>query len=121
MNIYNLSQEQLEQYFINKNDKKYRAKQIYEWLYQKKVKTFDEMDNIKKEVREELKKDFTFGKIEIVSKLSDVDVYKYLFKLEDNQMVEAVVMHHDYGFSICLSMCNMASNKLFNCNKCKQS
>ena len=110
MNIYNLSQEQLEQYFINKNDKKYRAKQIYEWLYQKKVKTFDEMDNIKKEVREELKKDFTFGKIEIVSKLSDVDVYKYLFKLEDNQMVEAVVMHHDYGFSICLSTqvgCNM--------------
>ena len=110
MNIYNLSQEQLEQYFINKNDKKYRAKQIYEWLYQKKVKTFDEMDNIKKEVREELKKDFTFGKIEIVSKLSDIDVYKYLFKLEDNQMVEAVVMHHDYGFSICLSTqvgCNM--------------
>ena len=50
---------------------------------------------------EELKKDFTFGKIEIVSKLSDVDVYKYLFKLEDTPMVEAVVMHHDYGFSIC--------------------
>ena len=69
MNIYNLTLEKLEQYFINKGDKKYRAKQIYEWLYQKRVKSFDEMDNIKKELREELKKDFSFGKIEIVSKL----------------------------------------------------
>ena len=53
---------------------------------------------------------FTFGKIEIVSKLTDTDVYKYLFKLEDNQMVEAVIMHHDDGYSICLSTqvgCNM--------------
>ena len=110
MNIYNLTLEKLEQYFINKGDKKYRAKQIYEWLYQKRVKSFDEMDNIKKELREELKKDFSFGKIEIVSKLEDTDVYKYLFKLEDNRMVEAVVMHHDYGYSICLSTqvgCNM--------------
>lgn len=110
MNIYNLNIEQLEQYFLNKNDKKYRAKQIYEWLYKKRVKTFDEMDNIKKELREELKKDFTFEGIEIVSKLSDVDVFKYLFKLKDNQLIEAVVMHHDYGYSICLSTqvgCNM--------------
>lgn len=110
MNIYNLNIEQLEQYFLNKNEKKYRAKQIYEWLYQKRVKSFDEMDNIKKELREELKNDFTFEQIEIVSKLSDIDVFKYLFKLKDNQLIEAVVMHHDYGYSICLSTqvgCNM--------------
>ena len=50
MNIYNLTLEKLEQYFINKGDKKYRAKQIYEWLYQKRVKPFDEMDNIKNEI-----------------------------------------------------------------------
>lgn len=110
MNIYNLTLEQLETYFINKGDKKFRAKQIYEWLYQKRVKSFEEMDNIKKELRDELTHEFTFGKIEIVSKLTDTDVYKYLFKLEDNQMVEAVIMHHDYGYSICLSTqvgCNM--------------
>lgn len=110
MNIYNLTLEQLETYFINKGDKKFRAKQIYEWLYQKRVKSFEEMDNIKKELRDELTNEFTFGKIEIVSKLTDTDVYKYLFKLEDNQMVEAVIMHHDYGYSICLSTqvgCNM--------------
>ena len=110
MNIYNLTLEQLETYFINKGDKKFRAKQIYEWLYQKRVKSFEEMDNIKKELRDELTNEFTFGKIEAVSKLTDTDVYKYLFKLEDNQMVEAVIMHHDYGYSICLSTqvgCNM--------------
>ena len=50
MNIYNLTLEQLETYFINKGDKKFRAKQIYEWLYQKRVKSFEEMDNIKKEM-----------------------------------------------------------------------
>jgi len=110
MNIYNLSLPHLEDYFINIGDKKFRAKQIYEWLYRKRVKSFMEMDNISKDLREKLNNEFTFGKIEIVSKLSDVDVYKYLFKLEDKQMVEAVVMHHDYGYSICLSTqvgCNM--------------
>ena len=110
MNIYNLSLPDLEEYFINNGDKKFRAKQIYEWLYRERVKSFMEMDNISKDLREKLNSKFTFGKIEIVSKLSDVDVYKYLFKLEDNQMVEAVVMHHDYGYSICLSTqvgCNM--------------
>ena len=59
MNIYNLTLEKLEQYFINKGDKKYRAKQIYEWLYQKRVKSFDEMDNIKKTKRR-IKKRFFF-------------------------------------------------------------
>jgi len=110
MNIYNLSLPHLEDYFINIGDKKFRAKQIYEWLYRKRVKSFMEMDNISKDLREKLNNEFTFGKIEIVSKLSDIDVYKYLFKLEDKQMVEAVVMHHDYGYSICLSTqvgCNM--------------
>ena len=110
MNIYDLSLPQMEEYFINIGDKKFRAKQIYEWLYRKRIKSFMEMDNISKDLREKLNNEFTFGKIEIVSKLSDVDVYKYLFKLEDKQMVEAVVMHHDYGYSICLSTqvgCNM--------------
>lgn len=110
MNIYNLSLPSMEDYFINNGDKKFRAKQIYEWLYRKRVKSFTEMDNISKDLREKLNNEFTFGKIEIVSKLSDIDVYKYLFKLEDKQMVEAVVMHHDYGYSICLSTqvgCNM--------------
>ena len=74
MNIYNLTLEKLEQYFINKGDKKYRAKQIYEWLYQKRVKSFDEMDNIKKELREELKKDRSKTQIEGFTKLDLMEI-----------------------------------------------
>jgi len=72
MNIYNLSLPSMEDYFINNGDKKFRAKQIYEWLYRKRVKSFMEMDNISKDLREKLNNEFTFGKIEIVSKLSDI-------------------------------------------------
>lgn len=50
MNIYNLSLADLENYFESINDKKFRAKQVYEWLYRKKVKSFDEMTNLKKEL-----------------------------------------------------------------------
>ena len=69
------------------------------------------MTNIKKEQIEQLKKDFTFKNIDIVDKKEGKDVIKYLFKLEDNRFVEAVLMKHDYGNSICVSSqvgCNMS-------------
>ena len=63
------------------NKKKYKAIQLYDWLYVKRIKSFDSITNMKKEVIERLKKDFYFDKIEIVAKQSDVDVKKYLLKL----------------------------------------
>jgi len=110
-NIYNLSLNDLEIYFESINDKKFRARQVYEWLYRKKVKNFDEMTNIKKEIIEKLKIDYTFNGIKIITKQSDVDVHKYLFELEDSKRVEAVLMLHDYGNSLCISTqvgCNMS-------------
>ncbi|HHW68857.1 MAG TPA: 23S rRNA (adenine(2503)-C(2))-methyltransferase RlmN [Tenericutes bacterium] len=109
-NIYGYTIEKLEQYFTNINDKKFRAIQIYEWLYKKRVTSFDSMNNIKKEIIEKLKKDFSISNIEIINKQTDKDVVKYLFKLEDNSKVEAVLMKHDYGNSLCVSSqvgCNM--------------
>ena len=103
MNIYNLSLADLENYFESINDKKFRAKQVYEWLYRKKVKSFDEMTNLKKELINILKDKFTFDYIKLVTKLSDVDVHKYLFELKDGKKVEAVLMNHDYGNSLCIS------------------
>ncbi len=110
MNIYNYSLKELEQYFINKNEKKYKATQVFEWLYQKRVKSFEEMTNIKKEVINYLKEDFTFENILIIAKQEDVDVCKFLFKLKDGNQIEAVLMKHDYGNSLCVSTqvgCNM--------------
>ena len=110
MNIYDYTIEQLEDYFLKKGEKKFKATQVFEWLYQKRVKSFDEMTNIKKEVISYLKEDFKINSLEILTKQEDIDVIKYLFKLEDDSKIEAVLMKHDYGNSLCVSSqvgCNM--------------
>ena len=108
--IYNLSMLDLEKYFLEHNEKKFKATQVFEWLYQKKVSSFSEMTNLKKEVREMLEKDFFFGNIKVLKQETDIDVKKFLFELTDKERVEAVVMYHDYGNSLCISTqvgCNM--------------
>ena len=62
-NIYNYRLEELKEYFKNINEKEFKATQVYEWLYKKRVKSFDEMTNIKKEVIEKLKQDFFYRTI----------------------------------------------------------
>ncbi len=119
-NIYDLSRDDLIIYFENKNLKKYKAVQVYEWLYDKRVNSFEEMTNLKKELIEDLNKDFYFGKITLEKVQTDKDANKYLFKLEDDSLIEAVLMKHNYGNSLCISSqvgCNMgcafcASGKL---------
>ncbi len=109
-NIYNLSMNDLEQYFLSIGEKKFKAVQVFEWLYQKRVCSFDEMTNIKKDILKKLKDEFEINRVEIVETQTDIDVSKYLFKLSDNEFVEAVLMYHDYGNSICVSTqvgCNM--------------
>ncbi len=108
--IYDITREKLEDYFIKNNDKKFRAIQIFEWLYRKKVKSFDEMSNIKKETIIKLNEDFYFNNIKLIKKQEDELVKKYLFELEDGNKIESVLMIHDYGKSICISSqigCNM--------------
>ena len=110
MNIYGITFEELEKYFINKKDKKFKATQVFDWVYRKRINSFDEMRNVSKETINTMKNDFYFKKLEIIEKQEDKDVAKYLFKLKDNEKVEAVVMYHDYGTSICISTqvgCNM--------------
>lgn len=109
-NIYNYNIKELEEYFVNLGDKKFRATQVFEWLYLKRIHTFDEMSNLKKEVIENLKNEFTIDSIKIVDKQEDVDVKKFLFELSDKEHVEAVLMKHLYGNSLCVSSqvgCNM--------------
>ena len=109
-NIYNLTKFMLEDYFESINEKKFKATQLFEWLYEKRIKSFDEITNIKKEILEQIKKEYNMNMIEIVKSQDDIDTHKYLFKLHDNNFIEAVVMEHDYGNSICVSSevgCNM--------------
>lgn len=114
--IYSLSLEDFENYFLSINEKKFRAKQVYDWLYVKRVNNFDLMSNINKEVLSKLKEDFFFDEIKIVKKETSEDVNKYLFELSDKEYIEAVLMNHNYGNSLCISTqvgCNM------NCSFCE--
>ncbi|MDD4719031.1 MAG: 23S rRNA (adenine(2503)-C(2))-methyltransferase RlmN [Bacilli bacterium] len=102
-NIYNYSIEELKNYFIGINDKPFRATQVYEWVYKKRINDFNEIKNMKQEVVEKLKEEFNLDKLTIVSKLKGKAVYKYLFKLNDGNTVEAVLMQQSYGNSLCVS------------------
>ena len=109
-NIFNIPRKELENYFTSKSEKAFRATQIYEFLYKKRIFDIDNMNNIGKNIKELLKQDFTTSLIKIKLKQEDVNVKKYLFELNDGNLIESVLMYHDYGTSICVSSqvgCNM--------------
>lgn len=109
--IYNITLENLEQILIQNGYKKFNAHQIYDWLYKKRIKSFDEMTNIKKDLIEFLKNNYNLSTIKLINKQTDIDVCKYLFELHDGNKIEAVYMHHNYGHSLCISTqvgCNMS-------------
>lgn len=110
MNLYGLTRQELEQYFVRIGEKKFKATQVFEWLYQHRVNSMEEFSNIKKEIREQLQKDFSLELPKVIKREVDTDVEKYLFELEDQERIEAVLMRHNYGLSVCVSSevgCNM--------------
>ena len=110
MNIYGLTIEEMEDYFVSLGSKKFHADQLFSWLYEKRVNDYSEITNIKKELLEQVKSSYSIDKLKIVSIEKDIDVCKYLFELYDGEHIEAVLMRHDYGNSICVSSqvgCNM--------------
>ena len=110
MNIYGLTLEELEELFISLGSKKFHAMQLFSWLYEKRVESFDEMTDIKKDILSKLKENYSIDRLKIVDVQEDSDVCKYLFQLNDGEHIEAVLMKHDYGNSICVSSqvgCNM--------------
>ena len=110
MNIYGLTIEEMEEYFISLGSKRFHADQLFSWLYEKRVNDYSEITNIKRDLLELVKNDYSIDKLKIVSIEKDIDVCKYLFELYDGEHIEAVLMRHDYGNSICVSSqvgCNM--------------
>ncbi len=102
-NIYDLTKEELEKYLLENNEKKFRTNQIFEWLYIRRIDSFDDMTNINKELIEKLKNNFSFYTIKLIKKEESTDVNKYLFELEDGNTIESVLMFHNYGISLCIS------------------
>ena len=108
--IYSVTINELEEFLLNNSEKKYRATQIMDWLYIKRVDSFFKMTNLSQELIDKLNNYYFFDDIKIIKKQKDKDVFKFLFKLSDGNLVEAVLMNHDYGNSLCVSSqvgCNM--------------
>ena len=110
MNIYGLTVEEMEEFFLSLGSKAFHAKQLFSWLYEKRIEDYKDVTDIKKELIEVVSKNYSIERLKIVDIQEDVDVNKYLFELSDGEHIEAVLMRHDYGNSICISSqvgCNM--------------
>ena len=112
INLYGQEITKLEKLLIDRGQKKYRATQLFTWIYEKKAKSFDEMSDVSLAFREELNRDFclTLPKI-FVKQISKDGTTKLLLELEDGAKVETVLMPYNYGNAICVSSqvgCNMA-------------
>lgn len=109
--IYDYTKKELEEYFLSVGDKKYRAVQIFEWLYRARVSSFEEMTNLSKLGLQILKENFSIKSLQLVGKFVSKDgTIKYLFELEDGHYIETVLMRHNYGNSVCVTSqvgCNM--------------
>ena len=99
---YNLDDLKIE--IENIGEKKYRAEQIFKWLYVDKVKSFDEMTNLSIELREKLKQNFDICNFTIARKLESKDgTKKYLFGINDGNAIESVLMEYHFGKTVCVS------------------
>ena len=103
-NIKDYNLEELKQELVKLGEKPFRAEQIFKWIFQEKVKSFDEMTNISLELREKLKEEYTICNFNILKKQESKDgTIKYLFDVLDGNAIETVLMSYHHGYSICVS------------------
>lgn len=108
--LLDLSRDLWKEYFTSIGEKGFKATQVFEWIYDKKIINPLNWSNFKTETRDLVNKNFKQNMIKIIKKEEDNLTKKYLFELEDENHVEAVLMEHDYGLSVCVSSqvgCNM--------------
>ena len=103
--IKSMSLAELKEEMLSIGEKAFKATQIYSWLHKHSAESFDEMTNISKDLRENLKKNYDIYNCTIEKKLVSVydDTVKYLFRLNDGELIESVVMKYKYGYTICVS------------------
>ncbi|MDG5788244.1 23S rRNA (adenine(2503)-C(2))-methyltransferase RlmN [Evansella sp. AB-P1] len=102
--IYSLTFEELTNWLKEKKEPTFRAKQIFDWLYVKRVTTFAEMTNLSKDFRDLLAKEYTLTTLKTVTNQTSKDgTIKFLFELHDGYSIETVVMRHEYGNSVCVT------------------
>ncbi|WMT27849.1 23S rRNA (adenine(2503)-C(2))-methyltransferase RlmN [Bacillus aerius] len=102
--IYSFELNEIKEWLKEQGEKPFRATQIFEWLYEKRVTSFDEMSNLSKELRGKLKDQFAITTLKTVIKQTSQDgTIKFLFELHDGYTIETVLMRHEYGNSVCVT------------------
>ncbi|MBN6887109.1 23S rRNA (adenine2503-C2)-methyltransferase [Cytobacillus horneckiae] len=102
--IYSLQLHDVKEWLKENNEKAFRAEQIFDWLYTKRVTTFEDMTNLSKGLREKLSAKFTLTTLKtIIQQQSSDGTIKFLFELHDGYSIETVLMRHDYGNSVCVT------------------
>ena len=103
-NIKDYNLDELQEELINMGEKKFRAEQIFKWIYKEKVKSFDEMTNLSIELMEKLKENYTMCNYNILKKQESKDgTKKYLFDVLDGNAIETVLMQYHHGKTVCVS------------------
>ena len=103
-NIKDYNLEELKKELQSMDEKTFRAEQIFKWLYQEKVRSFDEMTNLSLDLRNKLKQNYTICNYNILKKQESKDgTIKYLFDVLDGNAIETVLMSYHHGYSICVS------------------
>lgn len=104
VDIRQLSSVELSDYFVKLGEKPFRAKQVHEWLWMKSARSFDEMSNLSKELREKLKTEFVLKPVEVAStQVSNDRTIKSAFRLFDKNIIEGVLIPADDRMTACVS------------------
>ncbi|WP_456271365.1 23S rRNA (adenine(2503)-C(2))-methyltransferase RlmN [Bacillus sp. AK031] len=104
VSIYGLTIDQLTSWMVEHGQKKFRASQVWDWLYKKRVKSFEDMKNIGADCVTLLEENFHIGTLEQEIKQESKDgTIKFLFKLQDGNLIETVLMKFNYGYSVCVT------------------
>jgi 23S rRNA (adenine2503-C2)-methyltransferase len=102
--IYSLELHHLKDWLSENGEKPFRAEQIFDWLYKKRVSSFEDMSNLSKTLRDKLSEGFQLTTLKTVIKQQSADgTIKFLFELQDGYSIETVLMRHDYGNSVCVT------------------
>lgn len=102
-NIYDYTFNELQEQLVELGCQKFRAKQIYSWMYQSLVTDFDEMKNLDKKTLEILNEHYFIPKLKIIREQKDENTTKVLFELHDKHRIESVLMKYNYGNSVCVT------------------
>ena len=103
--LKSLNREELEEFIISWGEKPFRGRQVYAWLHRRLASSFDEMTDISRGLKDTLENccSLTLLRTETVQESKEDGTRKYLFALEDGNMVESVRMRYQHGISVCIS------------------